>query len=207
MLLQFRPKTQPDVPSLENPFAVEASSATLELIEETVSSLLPEITVEPTPGATQRSLTRKESVTISLLRLLKAVLMRLVVAHVDPACVGITGDDGEGAIARVHRLLEKLMEGSYHTAIQVEAVITLDIGLDVLYPDARRRADLLRSLIEKHQQNPMAPDSSPYLLLVKLLERFSSATGAVALLPTRGEGSGDGEENEGQARQITASIG
>mgnify|MGYP000279786410 CR=1 FL=1 len=72
MLLQFRPKTQPDVPSLENPFAVEASSATLELIEETVSSLLPEITVEPTPGATQRSLTRKESVTISLLRLLKA---------------------------------------------------------------------------------------------------------------------------------------
>lgn len=201
MLLSLRPKEQGEVPCLEAPFVIEASSTAISMVHDLLVKLLPAVQLDEaaaaTSGPTQRELSAAEGRVMSVLRLLKASLIRLVMGHVDPEACGIAGGD-DAVLARVHRVLESVMEGSYHTALQVEAVLTLDFGLDVLYPDARRRADLLRSLIDKHQESAMAPDSSPYLLLIKLLERFSSAAGAVALLPPA-----TGSFSDEQASQIT----
>lgn len=138
---------------------------------------------------------RLRELTILLLRLLRANLNRLVVAHVHPRDAGFVTDGPSPTLAPLHAALQELMSGGggcFDRELQFEAVRVVGDGLEVLYGSMQLRAELLSSLISRHGGEDLTSgrdEADEHLsgahaeLLVRCLRHFSSPSGVVSLLP------------------------
>jgi hypothetical protein len=137
------------------------------------------------------------------LRLLRTNFDRLVSSHVDPADVGIRicttqpdpssppPDDDDPSLYPLRRRLEWLMTHCpSHPEVGQAAADALAAGMEVLYPDTQIRCSLLCHLLSAHTDASAFPTSQPAsslgqaTLLDRLLRRFGTNEGVVALLPS-----------------------
>lgn len=135
-----------DLVPLEAPFAVQVDANTFNVLASTLQQVMPLVTKEGEDGGTNTRMA------LALLSLLRANLSRLTVSQVDPSNVGINlvAHNGEKpTLAPVHDILSELMKpgAAAPRSVQIAAASALDAGLQLLYPTARERRELLESLI------------------------------------------------------------
>ena len=146
-------------------------------------------------AACRKEQLRLRELTILLLRLLRANLHRLVLAHVHPRDAGFVTDGAAPTLAPLHAALQELMGGGggcFDRELQLEAVRVVGDGLEVLYGSMQLRAELLSSLIARYDRGVAAGDDEEgqehlsgahAALLERCLRHFSSPSGVVSLLP------------------------
>lgn len=144
-------------------------------------------------------------IVLGSLRLIRTNLDRLVSSHVNPADVGIhvtTSPDPslpmeqDTSLYTLRVCLERLMaEATCHPDVGQAAAEALAAGMEILYPDTKIRCNLLCHLLRSHIDVQFSSSSlGQSTLLDRLLRRFGTNEGVVALLPTEAGASSQHEE-------------
>jgi hypothetical protein len=172
------------------PFCSEPSLAVFRLLHRMVERHQEQLTSE-----------NEFRIVVGSLRLLRTNFDRLVASHINPADVGIVvseqdkdaqggaGKEEGGSLFPVRISLEKLMmESSSRREVGQAAAEALAAGMEILYPDTQIRCNLLCHLLRSHIDSQFASSSSGQsTLLDRLLRRFGTNEGVVALLPTEAQ--------------------
>jgi hypothetical protein len=180
-------KTQKEVLPLEEPFAIQATGRSFQLLHELLH-IFATRSKNPPSGVDAPKYTQ---LTVLTLRLIRANFDRISTSHVAASEAGIVVDGEHATLHALHELLQKLMasDEGYPEHLALEAVKTVEAGLFILYASPQTRAELLMSLIDRYLASvnsngacvPLSPAHTE--LLARCLAFFSSPKGVISLLP------------------------